>query len=125
MFQMFQLPFMSQAFIAAAITGILLAYMGLHVVGRGIVFVDLALGQISSLGVAFAVFIVPVIPHLAKVKIIFEKIWNMPTRFEISLFGFSEIKENFIFLFIIFTSVHKLVLRVQCLIRRVCSDKGL
>jgi zinc/manganese transport system permease protein len=28
-----------------------------HVVGRGIVFVDLALGQISSLGVAFAAFI--------------------------------------------------------------------
>ena len=29
----------------------------MHVVGRGIVFVDLALGQISSLGVAFAAFI--------------------------------------------------------------------
>lgn len=57
MFQMFQLPFMVQAFAAAAITGILLSYMGVHVVGRGIVFVDLALGQISSLGVAFAAFI--------------------------------------------------------------------
>jgi len=57
MFQMFQLPFMVQAFAAAIITGILLAYMGVHVVGRGIVFVDLALGQISSLGVAFAAFI--------------------------------------------------------------------
>ena len=56
MFEMFQLPFMVQAFIAAAITGVLLSYMGVHVVGRGIVFVDLALGQISSLGVAFAVF---------------------------------------------------------------------
>ena len=33
MFEMFQLPFMTQAFIAAAITGVLLAYMGLHVVG--------------------------------------------------------------------------------------------
>jgi len=31
--------------------------LGAHVVGRGIVFVDLALGQISSLGVAFAAFI--------------------------------------------------------------------
>ena len=54
---MFQLPFMVQAFTAAIITGILLSYLGVHVVGRGIVFVDLALGQISSLGVAFAAFI--------------------------------------------------------------------
>ena len=57
MFQMFQLPFMVQAFTAALITGALLSYLGVHVVGRGIVFVDLALGQISSLGVAFAAFI--------------------------------------------------------------------
>src|SRR5215510_2644489 len=57
MFDMFQLPFMVQAFVAAVITGILLSYLGVHVVGRGIVFVDLALGQISSLGVAFAIFI--------------------------------------------------------------------
>jgi zinc/manganese transport system permease protein len=57
MFDMFQLPFMVQAFVAAVITGVLLSYLGVHVVGRGIVFVDLALGQISSLGVAFAVFI--------------------------------------------------------------------
>ena len=42
---------------AAIISGILLSYLGVHVVGRGIVFVDLALGQISSLGVAFAAFI--------------------------------------------------------------------
>ena len=54
---MFQLPFMVQAFEAAIITGILLSYLGVHVVGRGIVFVDLALGQISSLGVAYAAFI--------------------------------------------------------------------
>jgi zinc/manganese transport system permease protein len=57
MFEMFQLPFMVQAFTAAVITGILLSYLGVHVVGRGIVFVDLALGQISSLGVAFGAFI--------------------------------------------------------------------
>jgi zinc/manganese transport system permease protein len=57
MFDMFQLPFMVQAFIAALVTGALLSYLGVHVVGRGIVFVDLALGQISSLGVAFAAFI--------------------------------------------------------------------
>lgn len=57
MFEMFHLPFMVQAFLAALITGALLSYLGVHVVGRGIVFVDLALGQISSLGVAFAAFI--------------------------------------------------------------------
>jgi len=57
MFDMFQLPFMVQAFVAAVITGVLLSYLGVHIVGRGIVFVDLALGQISSLGVAFAAFI--------------------------------------------------------------------
>jgi ABC-type Mn2+/Zn2+ transport system permease subunit len=57
MFEMFQLPFMVQAFEVAVITGLLLSYLGVHVVGRGIVFVDLALGQISSLGVAFAAFI--------------------------------------------------------------------
>src|SRR6476646_5006146 len=57
MFQMFSLPFMVQAFMIALITGTLLSYLGVHVVGRGIVFVDLALGQISSLGVAFAAFI--------------------------------------------------------------------
>src|SRR5215813_13964350 len=57
MFEMFQLPFIVQAFAAALITGAVLSYLGVHVVGRGIVFVDLALGQISSLGVAFAAFI--------------------------------------------------------------------
>ena len=57
MVDMFQLPFMLQAFVAAIITGVLLSYLGVHVVGRGIVFVDLALGQISSLGVAFAAYI--------------------------------------------------------------------
>lgn len=57
MFDMFQLPFMVQAFTVAIITGILLSYLGVHVVGRGIVFVDLALGQISSLGVAFGAYI--------------------------------------------------------------------
>jgi len=57
MFHMFSLNFMVQAFIISLITGLFLSYLGVHVVGRGIVFVDLALGQISSLGVAFAAFI--------------------------------------------------------------------
>ena len=54
MFEMFQLDFMVQAFIVTVIINLVLSYLGVHVVGRGIVFVDLALGQISSLGVAFA-----------------------------------------------------------------------
>jgi len=41
----------------SVIMGLLLSYLGVHVVGRGIVFVDLALGQISMLGVAFGNFI--------------------------------------------------------------------
>src|SRR5258705_1244019 len=57
MFQMFQLDFITQAFIVSVITGIVLSYLGVHVVGRGIVFVDLALGQISSLGVAFSDYV--------------------------------------------------------------------
>jgi zinc/manganese transport system permease protein len=48
---------MVQAFIVSIIFGIVLSYLGVHVVGRGIVFVDLALGQISSLGVAFSDYV--------------------------------------------------------------------
>ncbi len=57
MFEMFKLEFITQAFLLSVITGLMLSYLGVHVVGRGIVFVDLALGQISSLGVAFSDFI--------------------------------------------------------------------
>ena len=57
MFDMFQLDFMVQAFIVSIIIGLVLSYLGVHAVGRGIVFVDLALGQISSLGVAFSDYI--------------------------------------------------------------------
>jgi len=57
MFEMLSLNFMVQAFIISLVTGLFLSYLGLHVVGRGIVFVDLALGQISSFGGAVAVFL--------------------------------------------------------------------
>lgn len=56
MFEMLKLNFIVQALVVSLITGLFLSYMGLHVVGRGIVFVDLALGQIASLGSAFAAF---------------------------------------------------------------------
>ena len=53
---------LSQSFVLSAlqvsiIMGLLLAFLGVHVVSRGIVFVDLALGQISMLGVAFAAYV--------------------------------------------------------------------
>jgi zinc/manganese transport system permease protein len=54
MIEMFQLDFMRHAFVACVLMGALLSYLGIHVVGRGIVFVDLALGQISSLGMALS-----------------------------------------------------------------------
>lgn len=57
MFEMFQLDFIVQAFIVSIIIGVVLSYLGVHVVGRGIVFVDLALGQISSLGVAVSDYV--------------------------------------------------------------------
>ncbi len=57
MFEMFQLDFIVQAFVVSIIIGVVLSYLGVHVVGRGIVFVDLALGQISSLGVAVSDYV--------------------------------------------------------------------
>jgi zinc/manganese transport system permease protein len=57
MADMFSQSFVVNALLVSAILGLLLSYMGVHVVGRGIVFVDLALGQISMLGVAFAGFV--------------------------------------------------------------------
>ena len=53
------IEFLSEQFVQNALTvslvmGLFLSYLGVHVVGRGIVFVDLALGQISMLGIALA-----------------------------------------------------------------------
>src|SRR5213593_132446 len=57
MLEMLDQDFVLNALKVSIIMGLLLAYLGVHVVGRGIVFVDLALGQISMLGVAFGNFI--------------------------------------------------------------------
>ena len=57
MFELFNQEFVINALAVSIVMGLLLAYLGVHVVGRGIVFVDLALGQISMLGVAFGGFI--------------------------------------------------------------------
>ena len=52
MADMFTQDFIFAALKVSIILGLLLSFLGVHVVGRGIVFVDLALGQISMLGVA-------------------------------------------------------------------------
>ncbi|MBS4027602.1 MAG: metal ABC transporter permease [Ignavibacteriales bacterium] len=54
---LFTQEFIFNALIVSVVMGLLLSYLGVHVVGRGIVFVDLALGQISMLGVAFSQYI--------------------------------------------------------------------
>lgn len=57
MLEMFQLPFMCQAFVVCLLLTVILSYFGIHVIKRGIVFIDLALAQISSVGVAFAMLV--------------------------------------------------------------------
>jgi len=56
MSDIFSLEFVRSALIVSVAMGLLLSYLGTHVVARGIVFVDLALGQISMMGVAFAAY---------------------------------------------------------------------
>jgi zinc/manganese transport system permease protein len=57
MIDLFTQPFILNALLVSIVMGLLLAYLGVHVVARGIVFVDLALGQISMLGVAVAAYL--------------------------------------------------------------------
>jgi zinc/manganese transport system permease protein len=54
--EIFALDFVRAALLVSICMGLLLSYLGTHVVKRGIVFVDLALGQISMMGVAFAAY---------------------------------------------------------------------
>ncbi len=42
--------FLAPAFVASLIIAGIHAYLGLHVVERGVIFVDLSLAQIASLG---------------------------------------------------------------------------
>ena len=50
------LQFLAPAIVASLIIAGIHAYLGLHVVERGVIFVDLSLAQIASLGAAIAVF---------------------------------------------------------------------
>ena len=56
MYEMFSLPFMQLALISSMITGLVCSYLGVFVILRKVVFVGIALAQISALGVAVAVF---------------------------------------------------------------------
>src|SRR5262245_17615844 len=51
----FGLPFFRTALMAILILAGLHAYLGYHVVRRGVIFVDLALAQMAGLGVAIAI----------------------------------------------------------------------
>ena len=50
----FTLPFFWTALVASLILAGIHAYLGFHIVRRGVIFVDLALAQMAALGVALA-----------------------------------------------------------------------
>src|ERR1700737_100885 len=51
------LPFLFWPFMASLILTGIHAYLGVHVVERGVIFVDLALAQIAALGATIAILI--------------------------------------------------------------------
>ena len=51
------LPFLLWPFVASLILTGIHAYLGVHVVERGVIFVDLALAQIAALGATIAILI--------------------------------------------------------------------
>ena len=60
------LPFLAAPFAACLVIASLHCYMGLHVIKRGVIFVDLALAQAAALGAAVALLIAPFVcpePH--------------------------------------------------------------
>lgn len=57
MTDIFRLPFLFQALLGCLVLALVLPYFGLHVVRRRIVFVDLAIAQISAVGVAVALLL--------------------------------------------------------------------
>ena len=52
---------MLPAFVACVVIGALHCYMGLHVIRRGVIFVDLALAQMAALGSAVGLLIAPTV----------------------------------------------------------------
>jgi zinc/manganese transport system permease protein len=55
MLEALRLPFFQYAALAALVLAGIHAYLGFHIVRRGVLFVDLALAQMAALGVALAV----------------------------------------------------------------------
>ncbi len=55
MFDALQLPFLQWAALAALVLAGIHAYLGFHIVRRGVLFVDLALAQMAALGVSLAI----------------------------------------------------------------------
>ena len=55
------LPFLVAPFAACLVIASLHCYMGLHVIKRGVIFVDLALAQAAALGAAVALLITPLV----------------------------------------------------------------
>lgn len=53
--EIFALPFFRVAVVAALVLAGIHAYLGFHIVRRGVLFVDLALAQMAALGVALSV----------------------------------------------------------------------
>ena len=57
MTEAFSLPFFRTALLACFLLAGIHAYLGLHVLLRGVIFVDLALAQIAALGTVIALVI--------------------------------------------------------------------
>ncbi len=60
------LPFLAAPFAACLVIASLHCYLGLHVIKRGVIFVDLALAQAAALGAAVAMLVAPLVcpePH--------------------------------------------------------------
>ncbi|HYR69599.1 MAG TPA: metal ABC transporter permease, partial [Candidatus Dormibacteraeota bacterium] len=55
MTEAFALPFFRTAIIISLVLAGIHAYLGFHIVRRGVLFVDLALAQMAALGVATAI----------------------------------------------------------------------
>jgi zinc/manganese transport system permease protein len=55
------LPVLIVPFLACLVIASLHCYMGLHVLRRGVIFVDLALAQCAALGAAVALFLAPIV----------------------------------------------------------------
>ncbi len=56
------LAFLAAPFVASLILTGIHAYLGVHVVERGVIFVDLSLAQIAALGAAIAILL-PITPY--------------------------------------------------------------